>query len=137
MILGGSGLQRRELLSWRTARTWRARQPLATIAGQKKSCEQRWASEHSWNQFSVSRFGRRAARRRQARCRRRGGAVQSHQTWQVTARRQPALTPRACDPFLLELRRAHRRRYRSRGILVRPPTAPNGISPRVVGGSAV
>ena len=39
------------------------RQPWATIAGRKKSYEQRWASEHSWNQFSVSRFGRRAARR--------------------------------------------------------------------------
>src|SRR5260370_9498297 len=39
---------------------------VAMIAGRKKSYEQTWASEHSWNQFSVSRFGRRAARRGQA-----------------------------------------------------------------------
>src|SRR5258706_7250203 len=43
----------------------------ATITGRKKSYERRWASEHPWHQFRVSRFGRRAARRRQARCRRR------------------------------------------------------------------
>ena len=132
----GSGFDSYTALLGRASAVMVFEAALATFAWRKKIYDQRWGSEHSRNQFGVSRVGRRAARRRRARRRRRGGAVQSHQAWQVGGLRQPASIARACDPFLPEACRAHRRRYRSRGLLVRPRAAPKTISRRVVGSAA-